>query len=114
ELDALDVGDALVPIRERLRVDRADAPMTAVVEMSHERPADEAAAAGDDDQIVLSRIALHEPIPTAATDREPTPPPTGVPRGSPGSRCAARTMGRQSPSRECAAPRRQRHCPSCP
>ena len=34
EADALDAGDALVPLRQRLLVDRADPPASALVEVA--------------------------------------------------------------------------------
>ena len=50
--EAFHAGHALVPFRQGLAVDGADAGVAQVVKVAGQRAGDEAAGAGDDDQVV--------------------------------------------------------------
>ena len=56
QAQAFDARHTLVPFGQRLLVDRPDVGETLVVEIAGQRAGDEAARAGDHDQIVLLQI----------------------------------------------------------
>ena len=59
EAQVFDAGDALVPVAQRLLVHGADAGVTQVMEVPHQRPADKSSSTSNDDQIIVTEITLN-------------------------------------------------------